>query len=161
METIHQPLAEPLNQSIDGHTDYADFVKLNTFLQNNTAIDFRTADLLHSPTLDSYNWAECEAEKTSLIVQLKAYQRMLRVVPQNRDDLAQNLLKNGIQSSLQIASTPKKAFIEDHLQIFDHDRAIAEQVYLRALALRKAVTLQYIASVQQTEPHIRMTGFAP
>jgi hypothetical protein len=100
-----------------------------------------------------------EDEKESLIQQLKAYQRMLRVVPPDRGDLAQKLLKSGVQSSLQIANTPKQAFIQDNLTLFDNDEAIAEQVYLQAIALRKAVALQYIALVQQSEPHVRMSGF--
>jgi hypothetical protein len=138
---------------------HIDLGKLGAFLGKNKEIDFRTADLLHAPNLDHYNWAGLEDEKESLIPQLKAYQRMLRVVPPHREDLAQKLLKNGIQSSLQIASTPKKSFIQDNLQLFDNDDAIATQVYLRAVALRKAVALQYVSQVQQSEPHIRTTGF--
>lgn len=141
------------------NTPSIDLGKLGALLEKNKEIDFRTADLLHAPNLEQYNWAGFEDEKESLIQQLKAYQRMLRVVPADREDLAKKLLKNGIQSSLQIASTPKKAFIQDHLKLFDNDEAIAEQVYIRAIALRKAVALQYIAQVQQSEPHIRMTGF--
>lgn len=136
-----------------------DLTKLDAFLEKNKKIDFRTADLLHTPNVDQYQWDEFEDGKDSLINQLKAYQRMLRVVPENRQELAKKLLKSGIQSSLQIASTPKKAFIQDNLELFDNDAAIAEQVHMRAIALRKAVALQYIAQVQQTEPHIRMTGF--
>ncbi len=136
-----------------------DLRKLDAFLEKNKKIDFRTADLLHTPNVDQYQWDEFKDEKDSLINQLKAYQRMLRVVPENRQELAKELLKSGIQSSLQIAGTPKKAFIQDNLELFDNDAAIAEQVHMRAIALRKAVALQYIAQVQQTEPHIRMTSF--
>ena len=133
-----------------------DLKKLNAFLKKNEGIDFRTADLLHAGNRDKYKWPKLrEDEKESLIKQLKAYQRMLRVVPQDRDDLAKALLKKGIQSSLQIASTPKKVFIHNNLKLFNNDRALAEQVYRRALALRKAVTLQYLARVQQLEPHTR------
>jgi hypothetical protein len=132
--------------------------KLNAFLSKNSAIDFRTANLLHDSSLDQFNWAGFEAVKVSLIQQIKAYQRMLRVVPLDRADLAQKLLEHGIQSSLQIVSIPKKAFIQDYLELFDHDSAIAEQVYVRALALRKVVALQYIAQVQQVEPHVRLTN---
>lgn len=136
----------------------ADLVKLNAFLKKNKDIDFRTADLLHTPNIDQYKWAGFEAEKESLIDQLKAYQRMLRVVPPDREDLAKKLLKSGIHSSLQIASIPKKIFIQNNLKLFDNDSELAEHVYLRAMALRKAVTLQYVARVQQSEPHFRKTG---
>ncbi|WP_088889119.1 hypothetical protein [Leptolyngbya ohadii] len=133
--------------------------KLNGFLEKNQEIDFRTADLLHNPTVDQYKWVGFEDEKESLINQLKAYQRMLRVVPSDREDLAKKLVESGIQSSLQITSIPKKAFIQDNLTLFDNDSALAEQVYMRALALRKAVALQYVAYVQQVQPHSRTNRF--
>ncbi|NEQ35258.1 MAG: hypothetical protein F6K40_02630 [Okeania sp. SIO3I5] len=136
-----------------------DIGKLNAFLKKNEEIDFRTADLLHTSNIEKYKWPKLKKdEKESLVKQLKAYQRMLRVVPPGRDDLAKALLKNGIQSSLQIASTPKKVFIQKNLELFNNERTLAEQVYLRALALRKAVTLQYMARVQQLEPHTRAAG---
>ncbi|NES82167.1 MAG: hypothetical protein F6K10_12630 [Moorea sp. SIO2B7] len=133
--------------------------QLNAFLRKNKAVDFRKADLLHTPKIDKYKWSGLENEKEGLIKQLKAYQRMLRVVPNDRDDLAKKLLQNGIQSSLQIASTPKKVFLENNLRLFDNDSTLAEQVYKRAIALRKVVTLQYIARAQQTEPHTRAARF--
>ncbi len=136
-----------------------DLENLNAFLRKNNEIDFRKADFLHSSNIDKYKWTGLEDEKESIIKQLKAYQRMLRVVPNDRDDLAKKLLKNGIQSSLQIASTPKKVFIQNNLKLFNNDNALAEQVYKRAIALRKVVTLQYIARAQQAEPHIRASGF--
>jgi hypothetical protein len=125
-----------------------DLKNLNAFLRKNKAVDFRKADLLHTPNIDNYKWTRPEDEKESLLNQLKAYQRMLRVVPNDRDDLAKALLKKGIQSSLQIANTPKKVFIQNNLKLFDNDSVLAEQVYMRAIALRKAVTLQYIARAQ-------------
>ena len=137
-----------------------DFQKLNDFLKENKAVDFRKADLLHTPNIDKYKWVGLEDEKERLLNQLKAYQRMLRVVPNEREDLAKKLLGNGIQSSLQIANTPKKGFIKNNLKIFDNDRALAEQVYMRALAVRKVVTLQYVARTQQAEPHARVAGLA-
>jgi len=135
-----------------------EFKKLNAFLGKNKAVDFRKADLLHTPNIDKYNWAGLESEKESLLNQLKAYQRMLRVVPEGRDDLANALLAKGIQSSLQIVNMPKNAFVRDNLNIFDSDSILAEQVYTRAVALRKAVTLQYMARVQGAEPHTRAAG---
>jgi hypothetical protein len=125
--------------------------QLETFLEKNKNIDFRTADLLHDANLAQYQWADLESEKEPLTEQLKAYQRMLRVVPSDREDLAKKLLLNGIQSSLQITNIPKKVFIQEYLSLFDDDPNSAEQVYMRALALRKAVTLQYVARMQQAE----------
>lgn len=139
-----------------------DLKLLNNFLIKNQEFDFRTADLLHANNISKYKWVGFEDKKESLIDGLKAYQRMLRVVPQGREELAEKLLEHGIQSSLQIAGMPKKIFIQNHLKLFDEDdvtaRKFAEQVYVRAVAVRKAVALQYIARVQQAEPHARTTG---
>ena len=121
-----------------------DLKRLNAFLKKNKSIDFRTADLRRYPNLNR--------------PEIKAYQRMLRVVPNHREDLAKALLKSGIYSSLQIANTPKKVFIQNNLKLFNNDRTLAEQVYKRAVALRKAITLKYMARVQQTEPYARATG---
>lgn len=134
-----------------------DLERLNAFLEKNQEIDFRTADLLH--TTEQYQWAGFEGAKESLVNQLKAYQRMLRIIPQDKQDLAKKLLENGIHSALQITSIPKTIFIQDNLELFNNDPATAEQVYMRALALRKAVALQYVAYVQQVEPHTRTTSF--
>ncbi len=137
-----------------------DFQKLNDFLKENEDVDFRKADLLHTSNIDKYKWPGRENEKGSLLNQLKAYQRMLRVVPNGREDLAKKLLGNGFHSSLQIANTPKKRFIQNNLKICDNDGVLAEQVYKRALAVRKVVTLQYVARTQQAEPHARIAGLA-
>ena len=133
--------------------------QLNAFLRKNKTVDFRKADLLNASNIDKYKWSGLEKEKESLIKQLKAYQRMLRLVPTDRDDLAKKLLTTGIQSALQIASMSKKVFIENNLKLFENDRTLAEQVYKRAIAVRKLVTLQYIARTQQTEPHTRAARF--
>lgn len=138
--------------------DRIDIKKLNVFLEKNKGVDFRKADLLHIASIDKYQWTGLEDGKASLINQLKAYQRVLRIVPEDREDLAKKMLQNDIQSSLQIANTPKKVFIQHNLKLFDNDSALAEQVYTRAIALRKAVTLQYMARVQQAEPHTRAAG---
>jgi hypothetical protein len=135
-----------------------DLKNLNTFLRKNKTVDFRIADLLHSSNLDTYKWTGLDDQKESLINQLKAYQRLLRIVPDDKEELAKKLLKNGIQSSLQIVSTPKKVFIQNNLKIFANDTALAEQVYMRALAVRKVVALQYVNQVQQAEPHTRVAG---
>ena len=65
---------------------------LKAFLRKNKKVDFRTADLLHASTLDSYKWTGLEDNKEGLISQLKAYQRLLRIVPNDQYDLAIKLL---------------------------------------------------------------------
>ena len=133
---------------------------LNAFLRQNKTVDFRKADLLHPSNIDKYKWTGLKDQKENLLNQLKAYQRMLRVVLNDREDLAKTLLKNGFQSALQIANTPKKVFIQNNFKTFDNDRALAEQVYMRALVVRKVVTLQYVVRTQQKGSHVRVAGLA-
>ncbi|MEM7797116.1 MAG: hypothetical protein AAF579_22020 [Cyanobacteria bacterium P01_C01_bin.118] len=133
---------------------------LKAFLRKNKKVDFRTADLLHASTLDSYKWTGLEDNKEGLISQLKAYQRLLRIVPNDQYDLAIKLLQSGFQSALQIANMPSKVFIKDNLKTFGNDTALAQSVYKRAVAIRKVVTLQYTARAQQTGAHSRVAGLA-
>ncbi|NEO14792.1 MAG: hypothetical protein F6J98_07650 [Moorea sp. SIO4G2] len=131
----------------------ADLKKLKIFLQKNSEVDFRKADLLHTPNLKKYKWIKFkdEDEKTRVLNLLKAYQRMLRIVPKGREDVAMILLEGGFQSSVQIVNTPKKAF----LKFFQSDRELGKNVLKRAIAVHKIVTLQYIARVEQAQPHAR------
>ena len=142
------------------NTATIDIKNLKAFLKKNKKVDFRTADLLHSSDIDTYKWTGLEEDKESLIKQLKAYQRLLRIVPHDREDLAQDLLKSGIQSSLQIVNTPRQVFIQKNLKTFGNDRALAQQVYKRALAIRKVVALQYVKLTQQAGSHVRVAGLA-
>ena len=151
----HQQVHHQSSIQVGSHTDMNSGT-LETFLRQNQETNFRVVDLLHSH-IDTLNWAGLEPEKAALMGQLKAYQRMLRIVPQDRDDLARILVKNGFHSSLQITSLPKQDFLETCQTLFD-DAAIAEQIYARAIALRKAVALQYVAKIQQTEPHVHTLG---
>ncbi|MFG6100019.1 hypothetical protein D0962_21840 [Leptolyngbyaceae cyanobacterium CCMR0082] len=141
-------------------TETINIKNLKAFLRKNKKIDFRTADLLHASTLDTYKWTGLEDNKEGLIRQLKAYQRLLRVVPNGQEDLAIKLLQSGFQSALQIANTPRKMFIQDNLKTFGNDRVLAQSVYKRAVAVRKVVALQYTDRAQQTGAHSRVAGLA-
>lgn len=142
-----------------------DLTELNAFLNKNKSVDFRKTDLRHKANLEAYRWKKNESKegKARLLEQLRAYQRILRVLPGDDADLdtvniAKALLKKGIHSSLQIAGTPKKTFIEENLKIFTGDESLAERVYKRAIACRKAVALKYINRFQSMEPHTRAAG---
>lgn len=136
----------------------ADLKKLSSFLRKNSNVDFRKVDLVTKKSIDSFKWPGSQDEKEKLLKLVKAYQRILRVLPENYEHLARSLLKKGINSSMQIASMPKKKFIQDNIKIFENDTALAEQVYKRAIALRKAIALKYINRSQSLEPHARAVG---
>lgn len=140
-----------------------DLRKLNAFLRRYKNTDFRTVDLLSQTSLDNFNWPDEDEEKASLLGHLKAYQRLLRVLPSDNGerpvaDIAKALLKINITSALQIASMGKKSFARETLKIFSSDQALTEQVYKRALAARKVLALRYIGQQQSLEPHVRAAG---
>ena len=124
---------------------------LNTFIRKNKSIDFTKADFINQKSVDSYNWSGLQDDKEAIIRQLKAYQRMLRVLPKDEQSLAKALVKSGIHSSLQIANTPKNKFIQDNIKLFKNNRKLAEQVYTRATSIRKGC----ISSIHESYPAIR------
>ncbi len=140
-----------------------DLKKMNTFLRKNKSVDFRKADLHHKASLEALKWDVSRKSKESLLKQLKAYQRLLRLLPNGNgdlvtDDIAKALLQKGITSSLQIALMPRNTFIKDTLKIFLDDVSLAERVYKRAIACRKRVVLKYMNRLQGLEPHARAAG---
>ena len=140
-----------------------DLRKMNTFLRKYKTVDFRTADLLNSSRLADYKWPDDDEEKHHLLGQIKAYQRLLRILPTNEDkinnsDIARELLKAGIHSALQITSMGRKKFIKETIKIFCDDKELALGVYKRALACRKLVAIKYIHLRQRLEPHARAAG---
>ena len=147
---------------MDNNTNI-DLKSLNAFLRKNKSVDFRKANLRHKPTIEACNWRGLEAQKAGLLDQIRAYRRVLRVLPDdNADsdmaDTAKALLKRGIDSALRIAEIPKKVFVRDYLDIFGGDAAFAERVHRRAIAHRKGVTLRYLNLLQRLEPHTRAAG---
>ena len=140
-----------------------DLKKLNAFLRKNQSVDFRQADLVHQVSIDTYKWTGLENEKDPLLRQLKAYQRLLRVLPDDMGDLktadvAKAFLTRGVESALQITGIPKKAFVQDYLDIVGGNSQLIEQVYQRAIACRKGVTLRYMNRSQLLEPHAQAAG---
>lgn len=134
--------------------------KLNTFLRKNKAVDLRQADLNHASNIDAYNWKSLEEDKESLLIQLKAYQRLLRVFPHDEIEptIAKALLKKGIHSALQIAGMSKQSFIKETVKEFRGNSELAGRVYQKAVICRKTVALNYLNQSQQSEPHARAAG---
>ena len=136
--------------------------ELNSFLRQHDAVDFRTTDLLNTTSLDAFTWPNDDALKSDLLTQLKAYQRLLRVLPTNDDiptsDIALQLLMQGIDSSLQITQMGKAKFLASTTGIFGDFKNVATQVYKRALVSRNLVAAKYIRQLQHREPHARAVG---
>lgn len=137
---------------------FSDLKNLDKFLKQNKSIDIRTEDFLDQPGNDKYKWKGLEKVKDEVLVVLKAYQRLMRIIPNQEPKVVKALLKKGIHSSLQITEIPKTKFIKDNLKILGGDEIVAESVYLRAIAMRKIVAIQYMNAVQNLEPHTHVTN---
>lgn len=131
---------------------------LQNLINQNNGTDFYTINLLSNRLVDSLNWTGFEKNKPEMIKKLKAYQRLLRVLPKNDPQLIQALMSAGIQSSIQIASIPKKKFISAYLPLFNNDIQVLEQTYNKALLIRAHVLLKHISAVQNAEPHAKGNG---
>ena len=138
------------------------FDELNSFIKQHDAVDFRSADLLNTTSLENLSLPSDTA--ADLLKQLKAYQRLLRVLPTtlptevDKSALALELLALGIDSALKITSMGKAKFIALTSNLFSNTPDLADQVFKRALVARNLVASNYIKQQQQLEPHARAVG---
>ena len=157
MTTENTPTEQTTPVISQAAIDRADINQLNSFLQNNPSVDWRNANLHDEENIATYHWDGLEAAKEAMLKLLKAYQRLLRVLPEDLKQAGQAaiaLLKAGFNSALQIANTAKNIFIQGTLEIFGNDRDLAERVYQRAIACRKSLA----NLAQGSEPHARAAG---
>jgi len=128
---------------------------LNKFIRKNKKVDFKTFNFLSTNSLESLNWKGIEAaEQPQVLSLVKAYQRLARLLNDDSPKVIRALLKRNIHSAIQIASTPKKQFMEDFRSIFK-DEVLMQEVYTRALAIRSQVLIKYMNVVQNGQPHTK------
>jgi len=129
--------------------------ELNKFLRQNKKIDFKTFNLLNSKKLASLNWNKISKEdQPKVLKQVKAYQRLLRLLGEHHPKIAKELLRQNLHSAVQIASIPQKKFMSDFLNIFK-DEDLMKKFYARALATRSKVLLKYMNIVQNRQSHAK------
>ncbi|OJJ19152.1 hypothetical protein BKI52_20270 [marine bacterium AO1-C] len=129
--------------------------ELNKFLRQNKKIDFKTFNLLNSKKLESLNWGKVSKEdQPNILKQVKAYQRLLRLLGEHHPKIAKELLKQNLHSAVQIASIPQKKFMSDFLNVFKNED-LMKKFYARALATRSKVLLKYMNIVQNRQPHTK------
>ncbi len=140
-----------------------DLRKFNAFLRKNQRIDFKETDLQNQTVVEGFEWNCTEEEKKNMLVHVKGYQRLLRVLPEDEkgldvDKIAKEFLKMQIHSAVQIADMGKKEFLKKIKNLFKEKETLAEQIFQRALAIRKVLVLKYLNHMQQLEPHTKATG---
>ncbi|WP_299462919.1 hypothetical protein [uncultured Microscilla sp.] len=134
------------------------FTKLDRFMKQNAGLNLATANLKDAALLDGCNWNRLKRSREALITQLKAYQRLHKIVPEGnpaeKDRVIKALLGKNIHSSLQIASMPRQRFIREYLPLFDGQEEQILETYQNALTQRSQVLLQYMHMLQSNEPHM-------
>ena len=133
---------------------------LNKFIKQNSKTDFTTVNLSETTKIDDLNWKRLGKYKEDILKQLKAYQRLLRIMPEGTaHKIIMSLLQKGIHSAVQIASIPKQQFIATYLPVFGKDKKSIEAFYAHAMAVRSRILIQYMNTLQNNEPHITSTKF--
>src|SRR5262245_32156969 len=80
---------------------------LQRLSEANPLVDWR-AVALDDAGLDALSWRELERE--TLVPLLKAYQRLVRILPPGEERRALPLLESGLHSAIQIADLPRDEF---------------------------------------------------
>lgn len=133
--------------------------KLQYIIEVNKTVDWRAFSFENPNQLRALRWQEHEGEREALLPLLKAYQRVLHILPVGKEYHSLPLLLSGLHSAIQIASMPKADFLRQWASLFPEEAALGEAVYQNAISRRSYLLLQHIQSVQSSEPHYRAARF--
>lgn len=133
--------------------------ELRRLLGANAPVDWRAFSFDDSSLLTGLAWQGREFEREELIPLLKAYQRLLYILPPSEDRRALPLLQAGLHSAIQIADIPRDEFARRWAALFPGDDALGIAVHRAALGRRSELLLHHINEVQRNEPHYRAARF--
>lgn len=133
--------------------------KLKDVIDANETVDWRAFSFIDPTQLQTLNWREHQSQQAELLPLLKAYQRLLHILPPGEERRALPLLGAGLHSAIQIAGMPKPELSRRWAELFPGEDALGEVFYQNALARRSYVLLQHINAVQSNEPHYRAARF--
>jgi hypothetical protein len=131
--------------------------RLQYLIDANTAVDWRAIALDDRSALDALEW--CDLDPDAVMPLVKAYQRLLRILPVGEDQRALALIGSGLHSAIQIAGIPRDEFARRWAALFPGDEAIGEAVRSNAVARRSTLLLHHIDNIQSNEPHYRAARF--
>lgn len=134
-------------------------VSLHRFLEQNRATDFLRANLLSEEVTNNLNFTSLTDKKPAILLLAKAYQRLLRIIPEQKREVALTLLGLGIHSALQIAKMTRRDFMGKVAGPLK-DAQLADAIYQNALKKRGVLLLQYMDVYQNNEPHIKAARFS-
>lgn len=127
------------------------------FLGQNKDVDFLVFDLQDEENLAKLNFTNFKRKQDEINFLIKAFQRLIRIIPENDRETALTLMRLGIHSALQIAAMTRKDFMKKCLGTLEE--SLADTIYRNALAKRSAILVQYMNMLQNREPHISAARF--
>ena len=132
--------------------DLSTIAALKPFYAQNASLDILHFDFLDSRAVDQLNWSEID--KTSVLKVLMAYQRLLRIDPD--EATAQVLYQNGMDSAQKITTLSQSRFVSQFGPLLGTDGAAkAEKIYKNAVNI-KSRTMHLVANAHAlTSPHFR------
>jgi hypothetical protein len=135
----------------------AALAELQRLIEVNPSVDWRAVALDGPGALDALEWLELKPE--GVMPLLKAYQRLVRILPASEEHRALPLLESGLHSAIQIASLSQDEFARRWSELFPGDEALGLAVHRAALSRRSELLLHHIQDVQRNEPHYRAARF--
>ena len=130
---------------------------LQRLLEANPSVDWPTIALEGPGARDALAWLALEPE--AVMPLLKAYQRLVRILPASEEGRALLLLESGLHSAIQIANIPKDEFVRRWTALFPGEGALGEAIHRSAIARRSTLLLHHVNNVQSHEPHYRAARF--
>lgn len=130
---------------------YAQFL---TFLEQNPNINFSSTNWNDDEIISEMNWKGLTKQKDSIIKLAQAYQRLQQLLPPEKRELILSLLKENINSAIQIASIPKAKFFDTYASLFGGDIQLLESFYSKAMAVRTRLLLQHMQKVQNSKTSV-------
>ena len=132
---------------------------IDAFFKNNQDFDLQQFNFFNPKAVAALHWGE--ADQATLLPQLKAMQRLVRLT--NNLETAEALYKRGLHAAVQIASMPTHKFVAQYKDAFIPNslsaEAQAQQVHQKALARKSQAVLTYTAIAQHNAHHYRATRF--
>ncbi|HEU4405625.1 MAG TPA: hypothetical protein VFS43_10075 [Polyangiaceae bacterium] len=133
--------------------------RLERVIEGAGAIDWRATSLEGSGPAEAALRHGDGADGGEIVELLRAYQRLLRVLPAGEEARALPMLGAGLHSAVQIAGLPKHEFARRWAGLFPGAAALGEAVHRSAVARRSHLVLHRINAVQCNEPHYRAARF--
>ncbi len=132
------------------------FEGLNKFLRQNQKVDFKSTNFLNPKNLENLNWKGLVDKQDDVLRQVKAYQRLARVLGENNSKVIKALLKENIHSAIQIAAMQKQEFMQKYEKAFGKDKELMTKAHQKAVAIRSRLLLKHMEIIQNAQPHAKV-----